>query len=67
MDEIVILCYSNLMDRLPISSLTVCSDDDAGDEHDIWAVPRQILDKIKTVIWNITLFCLICYAGMSLY
>ncbi|KAK8376581.1 hypothetical protein O3P69_009892 [Scylla paramamosain] len=55
---------NNLMDRLPISSLTVCSDDDAGDEHDIWAVPRQILDKIKTVIWNITLFCLICYAGI---
>ncbi|MPC09574.1 hypothetical protein E2C01_002189 [Portunus trituberculatus] len=40
-------------------------DDDAGDKHDVWAVPRQILDKIKTVIWNITLFCLICYAGIE--
>lgn len=40
--------------------------DEAGDGDD-WDLLGKILDKIRTIIWNITVFCFVCYAGMYLF
>ncbi|XP_050712511.1 dol-P-Man:Man(7)GlcNAc(2)-PP-Dol alpha-1,6-mannosyltransferase-like isoform X6 [Eriocheir sinensis] len=57
---------SNLVDRVTTSPLTVCSDD-AGEDNDEWVFVKFILDKIRAIIWNITVFCFVCYAGMYLF